>query len=89
MKTIHKFKLNIGNTESIEIQKDAEILCLQTQNDEPCLWAIVDLDKPMVTRYFTFVGTGWECAGLSKSDYLGTVQFKSHPLVFHCFEITE
>jgi hypothetical protein len=68
--------------------QDAKILCVQTQNDMPCIWAIVNEEaEPRENRLFHIYGTGHEIKNLENKKYVGTYQLQGGVLVFHVFEI--
>ena len=88
--TIWKFELETTDKQTIEMPVDSEILTVQTQNGEPCLWALVDPAAEKETRTFEVFGTGHTLhydMGITK-DYIGTYQLNSGALVFHVFEHT-
>lgn len=84
MKTIWKFELmNV-----IEMPKGAKILSLQTQNDTPYIWALVDTDMKKEKRVFSIFGTGHPLISpyySIKNTYIGTYQLRG--FVLHVFEI--
>ena len=84
MKTIWKYKLdNIGG---VEMPKGAEVLCVQVQDNEPCLWALVDPNAAKEIRHFLVVGTG-HVIEKQYIKYVSTFQMHSGILVFHVFEV--
>jgi hypothetical protein len=83
MKTIWKFEL--PKQGKILMPKGAEILTVQTQNEIPCIWAVVNPDADKEERTFVIYGTGFEFQ-LIDYKYIGTFQMHSHGLVFHVFE---
>ena len=89
-KTIWKFELEIADKQTIEMPVNAEILTVQTQNEIPCLWALVDPDDPKEDRVIKIFGTGHPIvydAGVDRK-YIGTYQLRGGSLVFHVFEYT-
>ena len=50
MKTIWKFPLPNVTPFVAWLPQGAEILCVQTQGDSPCIWALVDSDAPKEKR---------------------------------------
>lgn len=42
----------------IAMPRGAQVLCVQTQNGTPCLWALVTTTAPEVHRKFRTYGTG-------------------------------
>lgn len=85
MKTIHKYPLNAYPTQHY-IPQDAEFLCVQTQNNEPMMWFLVDTTKAKVQRNFALVGTGFKIDFVN-GEYRGTFQLDQGTLVFHVFEL--
>ena len=81
MKTIWKFPVM---SDVIEMPEGAEILSVQTQHDQPCLWALVDPDAPMERRTFNVVGTGIPFEG--DGQFLGTFQLLGGGFIGHVFE---
>ena len=43
---------------SFEMPKGAKVICVDEQNDDVCLWTIVDTEAEKVKRIFDVVGTG-------------------------------
>lgn len=81
MKTI--WKQPLSSTGEVFFPKGAKFLCVQTQLDEPHVWALVDSDFPNCSYLLGVYGTGH----VIKEDpgkYLGTFQLKNG-LVFHVF----
>ena len=66
----------------LEIPEESTVLCVQTQNDRPHLWAKVETDKPLEIRNFYVVGTGC-CFPEEANFYVGTWQNNS--FVWHLF----
>jgi len=87
-KTILKFELETTDNQIIEMPVNAEILTVQTQNEVPCIWALVDPTKPKEKRFIEVFGTGHDVhydMGVGR-NYLGTYQLHGGSLVFHVFE---
>ena len=95
MKTIWKFPLPKVTPFVAWLPEQAEILCVQTQGDSPCIWAIVDSDATKENRVFHIVGTGREVPPGAK-QYIDTFQKPPSSsedadqtvYVFHLFENT-
>lgn len=86
MKTIHKFLLELKDWQSISMPKDAEILHLDTQFGQACLWALVDSEAPLQPRNFITRGTGYLIQdGWIK--YIGTYKLEEGRAVFHVLEV--
>ena len=69
MRTVWKYELDIGKT-ILSMPVGAEVLCVQLQNDTPCLWACVDSEQPQNQRTFSIYGTGHELPE-QKEKYIG------------------
>ena len=85
-KTIWKYLLEPAcYLTQIDMPEGAEVLCVQIQSGETFIWAIVELDKPLVSRTFITYGTG-EPINIDTSAYIGTYQLLDGALVYHVFE---
>lgn len=89
MKTIWKFSLDVTGSQRIEMPKGAQILTVQSQHDQACIWAIVDVCDGCETEMRTFEihGTGNPLPQEPGIDrpYVGT--FQQSPFVWHLFEV--
>lgn len=84
--TIWKFPLALLNAQIIVMPEGAEILTVQRQNEQACLWAIVNPERNKEDRLFEIHGTGNPMEdefGVSRK-YIGT--FQQPPFVWHVFE---
>ncbi len=82
--TIWKFQFDIGDAVEIEMPgDDAHILHVECQMGFPCVWAMVDPEKALVTRRFRLFGTGHPITDVV-GKHVGT--FQQGPLVWHMFE---
>lgn len=94
IKKIYKYPLEVTDIQTIMIPIGAEILCVQVQNDVPCIWAKVDPQMSLTQRGFVMYGTGQPITQTNNiQKYIGTFQiiggrpvFPQH-LVFHLFEL--
>ncbi len=78
----------LGN-QTVDMPKNASILCCQAQCDVPCLWATVDPDAPLEQRTFFTVRTGHDITfDLAATRYIGTVQLRDGTFI-HVFELVE
>lgn len=87
MRTIHRYEIRHGETELL-LPQNADVLCVQMKDDTPCVWALVDDQKPTQTRRYFVVGTGHKVPDeLGVNDYVGTFQCDSMigKLVWHVF----
>ncbi len=89
MKVIYKYILTTTDTQTVAMPKNAQILTVQTQNEKPCLWAILDMDEQREeTKDIEIFGTGHpiEDSMTILRNYIGTYQLNNGQLVFHVFE---
>ncbi len=86
MMTIWKFPIAVTDEQTVEMPADARILTVQVQHDQPCLWAIVDSDKPTEPRRIRIFGTGHDMGRGNGSVYIGSFQISGGSLVFHVFD---
>jgi hypothetical protein len=85
--TIWKYPLDVVDSQIVEVPEGAKILAVQAQGDVPCLWALVDPERPAETRTIHTYGTGHPVDDLAamSSRYIGTYQIAGGKLVFHVF----
>lgn len=89
-KSIWKFELQTTGKQTIVVPANSEILTVQTQNERPCIWVLVDPAATKEQRCIEVFGTGHDVhysKGVSRV-YLGTYQLHGGSLVFHVFENT-
>jgi hypothetical protein len=86
MKTIWKYDVPITDHFSLELPAGAELLTVQVQFGVPCIWAIVDPEKPLVETQFHLFGTGHAInQETGKLTYVGSFQMLGGMLVWHLF----
>ena len=85
MVSIWKFNLQTIDKQVIEMPVGAELLTVQIQNGEPCLWARVDTNEMLEQRQIAIHGTGQELPDTTRK-YIGTYQMVGGRLIFHVFE---
>ena len=93
--TIWKFPLRAADTFAIEMPTNARLLHVGVQNEQACVWALVDPSAPKEQRRFRLYGTGHPIGAdhpmagdpLEGFDFVGTFQLQEGmmPLVFHLF----
>lgn len=84
---IWKYELNLGRT-TLHIPMGGQVLCMQTQFTQPCIWVLVYPDEQKEERYFEVYGTGHKIQndiGVERK-YIGTYQAESGLYIFHVFE---
>ncbi len=90
MRTIYKYPL--GNAPSqrpfaIEMPAGAEILTVQVQRRQACIWALVDPTAETETREFYLAETGRLLDLAGDGQYIDTFQLEQVGLVWHLFEV--
>jgi hypothetical protein len=84
---IYKYKLDVKPTTFLKVPAGYEILSIHEQNNDICLWALVDIDRPIIIETFYLIGTGqlfpWERA---KTKFIETVQLNNGSFVVHVFK---
>ena len=75
-----------GNIVSIIMPRDAKIIYIAEQNNDICIWAVVNPEAEKVERSFEIIGTGhlFECD--ESLTYIGSAQVHDGSFVFHIFE---
>lgn len=92
MLRVYRYEIPIREIEregpfAVELPLGATILHVAVQErapHAPCLWCLVDPDRPLVTRHLALVGTGWDMSSIAVSDHVGT--FQQFGYVWHIFE---
>ena len=85
MRTIWKYPITDSPYQKIEMPLNAEILCVQLQDNIPTLWALVETENPKKSFYvFTYyTGDYWINEKGKYRKYIGTYQLTG--LVHHVF----
>lgn len=87
MKKIYKYPLKMQGLQNLQLPEGAEILTVQPQHDQVCLWALVAPENEPASRTVWIIGTGHP---IEATDHLGryvaTFQLHGGELVFHVFE---
>lgn len=86
-KAVYKYKLQITKViQEVVLPLGAQILCIKMQNDELCMWALVDPDQTYneVVK-IRCAGTGHEIT--EDVEYIDTVMLLDGELVFHFFKV--
>ena len=82
MKTIYKYPLEYV----MEIPEGAKLLWIHKDpNENMCLWAEVDTDKPVEKLYCTLIGTGWPIEDTLKNGYKYFSSFLDGAYVWHVY----
>ena len=86
-KVVYKYKLQITKViQEVVLPLGAQILCIKMQNDELCMWALVDPDQTYneVVK-IRCAGNGHEIT--EDVEYIDTVMLLDGELVFHFFKV--
>lgn len=84
MKVIYKYPLEITDNQVIELPKDSGVLTVQMQNNQLCLWALVDTEQTQRQQVPVKVfGTGNPVDFTGPWQYVSTVQERI--FVWHIF----
>lgn len=82
-KVVFKYQLPFDG--KVSMPTDAQILRVDEQNGDICIWALVDQNTPSRTRSFTVLTTGERTECADALSYLNTV-FMNGGIVLHVFE---
>ncbi len=86
MNTIWKYELQ--HECSIEMPVLSQILSVQVQDGQTCLWVLVNPQNINETRKFVVFGTGHKVPK-SGLEFIDTIQLHGGQLVLHVFEKTD
>jgi hypothetical protein len=87
MKAIYKYPIKDERAQTIRMPEGAEILSVQCQGEQLCIWAMVDTESPSEHRRFVLLCTGEPCEELEHGRYVGTVQLRQGVVVLHLFDL--
>lgn len=85
MKTVWKFPLSVLDLQQVNLPRGAQILSVQTQHEQPCLWALVDPSAPTEYVNFRTLGTGHFAPDMERFRYVGTYQLVGGGFIGHVF----
>ena len=87
-KSIFKYTLETTDKQVVKLPKEAEILTIQTQFEEPQLLALVNPENEPEERTIEIFGTGHpvHCDMGVDRKYISTYQLSGGNYVFHAFE---
>ena len=88
---IYKYRLELTDRQTISLPVRAELLDVQIQNGQLCLWAMVEPDAPKTSCEIEIIGTGHEMDHFNEEDlvrhHLATIQTQGGAFVWHVFEL--
>jgi len=86
-KSIWKFPIKIEDEQSVLMPKDSELLSVQVQHGQICIWALVNIEAITVKRIIKMAGTGHDLTNrVPLGPFLGTVQVNGGQFIFHVFD---
>lgn len=87
-RAIWKYALQVVDEQPVRMPSGAEILTVQMQGANLCLWACVVPGAEESIRHIRIYGTGHEMdPGMHR--YIGTFQMHGGALVFHAYEVSQ
>lgn len=87
--SVWKFPLQVADEQIIEVPLGAKPLNAEMQNDELCLWMLVNPAVEKVTKKVHIHGTGHKVSDfVTVGDYVDSFMMLNGSLVFHVF-VTE
>lgn len=87
MKRVYKYPLRVNDRQIVKLPKCAEILSVQIQRGDICLWALIDTSvKETNDVAIRIHGTGHDIEYDGNLRFIGTVQMLLGDIVFHIFE---
>jgi len=87
-KSIFKYTLETTDKQIVKLPIGSEILTIQTQFEEPQLWALVNSTEEREDRIIEIFGTGHpiHCDMGVERKYISTYHLSGGNYVFHAFE---
>jgi|21_taG_2_1085346.scaffolds.fasta_scaffold22647_3 hypothetical protein len=83
---VWKYPLQVTDEQIIEVPVGAEPLKAEMQNDELCLWMLVNPEVSTVKKKVHVHGTGHPVSDfVTRSDYVDSFMLHDGALVFHVF----
>lgn len=87
MLKVYKYAIPIVDEFYLELPCGAQILSVQVQRNQPCIWALVNPQEHKKSRrLFRFAGTGHPISSANLL-FIGTFQMDNGAFVFHLFEM--
>lgn len=85
---IWKYPLEVTDQQTVKMPPGAQLLTIQVQKGQCCLWAMVDETKqPTEARNIAIYGTGNPNVPDDPGTYIASFQMEGGALVFHAFEL--
>ena len=81
---IYKYNLDVTDKQTLNLPIGYQVLTVQLQKGNLCLWVSVDPDAPLEEVAIRMIPTGGDLE-FPHSGYCGTIQLCNGGLVFHVF----
>lgn len=85
---IWKWKLQVEDSQVVMMPGGAQILDVQMQAGQCCIWALCNPDAEETKRWIAMYAMGHQVPDNS-GEYISTFQMSDGQLVFHAFEIQD
>ena len=89
MITIWKYPLSVPHSktdeQTIVTHKGAVILCVQTQQELPCLWVKVNTENELEPIKIRTFGTGHDMIFKGSNKYIGSYQLRGGSFIGHVY----
>jgi hypothetical protein len=83
------FKYPIPENGNVLMASGSQILSVQMQNNQLCIWAEVNQKNRPVKQKFIVVGTGFEVPGFASEGYYFLQTVQHGPYVWHVYMLDE
>lgn len=85
-RAVFKVVLALTDDQTVDMRKHAEILTVQMQQGNLCVWFECDPNMPKERRRFAVVGIWHVFEDTAMQKYIGTIQIFGGDLIFHVYE---
>lgn len=86
MQKVYKYPLDFKIKQYISMPVGADILCVQLQHGNPCIWAQGDPSETWEQRAIVIYTTGEPHPPGKMTAYIGTLLFSDGDIVVHVYE---
>jgi hypothetical protein len=83
---VWKWKLEVTDRQTLTMPVGVQLLDVQMQGNDCCLWALCDESADLEPRRIAIYGTGNPMPD-DPGKYIGTFQLYGGNLVFHAFDL--
>jgi nitrite reductase/ring-hydroxylating ferredoxin subunit len=84
-RTVFKYALDLTDDQLVRMPTGAEVIHVNEQDGNLCIWVTVDPHAPMERRRFFVHGTGHEVNCMA-SRHIGSAHLHGGKIVLHVFE---